>query len=120
MRMTERAEPSQTANRTLLTSALMMTLAIFQGACSAGASAPTPASTSAPISTSSPSPTLKLSLAKTDGSSPVDREIERLERASERAPDKADGWIRLGQAWVRKAREAADPGFYLNAKACAD
>lgn len=61
-----------------------------------------------------------LALAKPGGSSPVDKEIEQLEQRIEQAPAKADLWILLGRAWVRKARESADPGFYLNASACAD
>ena len=32
---------------------------------------------------------------------------------------KVDAWVVLGQAWVRKARETADPVYYLNADACA-
>jgi tetratricopeptide (TPR) repeat protein len=28
--------------------------------------------------------------------------------------------VLLGQAWLRKARETADPGYYVNAGACAD
>jgi tetratricopeptide (TPR) repeat protein len=35
-------------------------------------------------------------------------------------PQNDDGWILLGQAWVRRARETSDPGFYLHAAACAD
>lgn len=29
-------------------------------------------------------------------------------------------WIELGEAWTRMARESADPGFYLNARDCAE
>jgi tetratricopeptide (TPR) repeat protein len=31
-----------------------------------------------------------------------------------------DGWLMLGRAWVRRARESSDPGYYLHAEACAD
>ena len=35
-------------------------------------------------------------------------------------PTWEDGYLLLGRAWVRKARESADPGFYLHAGACAE
>jgi tetratricopeptide (TPR) repeat protein len=52
--------------------------------------------------------------------SEVDRAIENAQRALERNPRKSDWWIFLGRGWVRKARESSDPGYHLNAKACAD
>jgi tetratricopeptide (TPR) repeat protein len=55
-----------------------------------------------------------LALAAPGGREPVDREIEALQIRVRRAPD-ADGWVQLGQAWVRKARHAGDPGLYLAA-----
>ena len=33
---------------------------------------------------------------------------------------KPEVWVALGRAWLRKARESSDPGFYLNAGASAD
>jgi tetratricopeptide (TPR) repeat protein len=50
----------------------------------------------------------------------VDAEIAVLQRAASRRRDRGELWVLLGRAWVRKARETADPGFYLNAKAAAD
>jgi tetratricopeptide (TPR) repeat protein len=35
-------------------------------------------------------------------------------------PSSDDGFIMLGRAWVRRARESSDPGYYLHAEACAD
>jgi tetratricopeptide (TPR) repeat protein len=35
-------------------------------------------------------------------------------------PSSDDGFIMLGRAWVRRARESSDPGYYLYAEACAD
>ncbi len=88
---------------------------------SAPAPAPAPASASASASVSASVPaSLALALQKPPGSSLVDREIEVLERRLEKNPEPLDPWILLGRAWVRKAREAVDPGFFLNASACAD
>jgi len=53
------------------------------------------------------------------GSAPVDKLIADLEARVGHVP-KVDNWVVLGQAWVRKARETADPVYYLNADACAD
>jgi len=61
-----------------------------------------------------------LALQKSPGDSNLDREIGALQRGVEKFPDKLEAWVMLGRAWVRKARVAADPGFYLNAGACAD
>ena len=62
----------------------------------------------------------KLALAKTPGSAPVDKLITDMQAGAQRNPAKADFWILLGRAWVRKARESSDPGFYVNANACVD
>jgi len=35
-------------------------------------------------------------------------------------PQADDGFVLLGRAWVRRARESSDPGYYLHAQACAD
>ncbi len=61
-----------------------------------------------------------LGLSKVEGTTPVDLQIAAAQRMLGQFPDIRDYWIALGRLWVRKAREAADPGFYLYAKACAD
>jgi tetratricopeptide (TPR) repeat protein len=61
-----------------------------------------------------------LALAKAEGPAPVDQEIRALQQSLARMPRKTDFWIVLGQKWVRKARETTDPGYYLNARACAE
>ncbi|MEO7330509.1 MAG: tetratricopeptide repeat protein, partial [Minicystis sp.] len=61
-----------------------------------------------------------LALARNEGSAPVDQEIRALQQSVGRMPQKTDFWIVLGQKWVRKARETTDPGYYLNARACAE
>ncbi len=50
----------------------------------------------------------------------MDRQIEQGQQALQRLPGKLEHWILLGRLWIQKARESADPGFYLNAGACAD
>ncbi|MFO0758581.1 MAG: tetratricopeptide repeat protein [Byssovorax sp.] len=61
-----------------------------------------------------------LCLARAEGPAPVDQEIRAYQQSIARMPQKTDFWIVLGQRWVRKARETTDPGYYLNASACAD
>jgi tetratricopeptide (TPR) repeat protein len=61
-----------------------------------------------------------LALSSSNGSAAIDSEILRLQQSLKKLPMKTDFWALLGRAWVRKARETNDPGFYLNAKACAD
>lgn len=60
-----------------------------------------------------------LALQKPSGSADIDREIEILQKATEKNPDSMDAWIWLGRAWARKARRTKDPGFWLNTQACA-
>ncbi len=62
----------------------------------------------------------RLALAPAPGGADVDVQIRRLASAAERLPRKTELWVALGQHWVRKARESSDPGYYLNAGACAD
>jgi tetratricopeptide (TPR) repeat protein len=58
--------------------------------------------------------------ATSPGSSAVDRALALGRDHATKAPDSVDVWLTLGADWVRKARETFDPGFYVNATACAD
>lgn len=89
---------------------------------SSGAALVTSASAeSAPAEGSSPlSIARRLALAKPGGATAIDRELARLQPLAEKQPGRPEPWVELGRVWVRKAREASDPGFYLNAKACTD
>jgi tetratricopeptide (TPR) repeat protein len=80
---------------------------------------PTPAA-SASVSASPQDLPRRLALADSGGASRVDQQILALQKAAKADENKSDVWILLGRTWVRKARESADPGFYLNANACAD
>jgi tetratricopeptide (TPR) repeat protein len=60
-----------------------------------------------------------LALASVPGDGVVAARIARLQTASKAAPGNADNWVRLGEYWVRKARESGDPGYFLNASASA-
>lgn len=61
-----------------------------------------------------------LALSPPGGKMPVDQQIERLQDFARRSPEKVDVWLLLGQEWIRKARGMGDPGYYLNAGACAE
>ncbi|MFO0679580.1 MAG: tetratricopeptide repeat protein [Polyangiaceae bacterium] len=86
----------------------------------APANAPRTESTTAPKVDDALVVSRRLALSPAPGSAAVDTMIQTTQKSVERNPEKVDFWILLGRAWVRKARESADPGFYLNAKACAD
>jgi tetratricopeptide (TPR) repeat protein len=97
--------------------ALVFSISVL--ACKSGASTAPGATPKAEPPRVDPTPrALALQHLDTDG--PVERQIEMLQRSAERSPNKAEFWVLLGRAWVRKAREASDPGFYVNANACAD
>lgn len=61
-----------------------------------------------------------LALADPAAAALVDAEIRGHQGKLSKLPHHVDTWILLGRAWIRKARETADPGYYLNARACAD
>ncbi|MFO0593115.1 MAG: tetratricopeptide repeat protein [Polyangiaceae bacterium] len=61
-----------------------------------------------------------LALSPATGGDPADGEIDVLQKRADKVPDKADVWVQLGRAWVKKARQSSDPGYYLSAGACAD
>jgi tetratricopeptide (TPR) repeat protein len=65
-------------------------------------------------------PPLDPSRSGPEGQTTVDAKIASLQSSLERDPRKVDTWVLLGRAWVQKARQAADPGYYANAGACAD
>lgn len=71
-----------------------------------------------PVSTTSISPRT-LAMQPPNASALVDRQIAQRQAILQKTPELTAEWITLGQLWVRKARESADPGFYLNADACA-
>lgn len=61
-----------------------------------------------------------LALSDPPGASLAEVEIRGFQKKLEKLPQHTDTWVLLGRGWIRKARESADPGFYLNARACAD
>jgi tetratricopeptide (TPR) repeat protein len=61
----------------------------------------------------------KLALSKLAGIGGADNDVTAAQRSVRDNMQKDDAWITLGRAWIRKARESNDPGFYLNADACA-
>lgn len=60
-----------------------------------------------------------LALRAPVGDGPTDRRIGELQQRLRRAPGSPEAWMALGEAWVRKAREASDPGLYHGADDCA-
>jgi tetratricopeptide (TPR) repeat protein len=65
------------------------------------------------------SPSMRLALQKLTDASAATRVVEAAQQEAQMNPAKDEAWVVLGRAWVRKARESGDPGFYLNADACA-
>src|SRR5262245_15636307 len=61
-----------------------------------------------------------LCLAEATGTPVVDRALREAQRGARALPQSTDGWVGAGRQWVRKARLASDPGFYVHVAACAD
>jgi tetratricopeptide (TPR) repeat protein len=60
-----------------------------------------------------------LAMREAGGSASIDRHIGDLQRRLRREPSSPEAWLTLGEAWVLKAREEADPGLYHSAEDCA-
>src|SRR5436190_705255 len=54
----------------------------------------------------------RIALGQPQGTTAADALIVELQGRAMRNPKQLDHWIALGRAWIRKAREAADPGYY--------
>jgi len=54
------------------------------------------------------------------GATSLDVALRDQVRRSAQAPESIEPWLALGGIWVQKARATSDPGFYVNANACAD
>jgi tetratricopeptide (TPR) repeat protein len=93
------------------------------GAAPPAASASTSASASssaAPSASAAPrDPKRALCTAAPGGATRIDGEILARVQRLEKQPDHAETLALLGAAWIRKARASGDPGFYVNADACA-
>lgn len=61
-----------------------------------------------------------LATADPKGTSAVDVELKARIAAARGNPRKVDLWVLVGRSWVKKARNAGDPGYYLNADAAAE
>lgn len=107
--------------RSIQSALTLATITLLAPACNREPSPPPPASSARP--TAPPgrarSGPAELALAPIGGTSAIDRQIAQLQARAELQLDDADRWILLGRAFVQKARQSGDPGFYLNADACA-
>ncbi len=113
--------------RTCLTFSLLAAMTVLVG-CSEtrGSAKPEPATHAAPPAATAADPDAslpknqRLALAALTGTNLADKQVTELQKNARANPAKDEVWIVLGRSWVRKARESADPGFYLNADACAE
>jgi tetratricopeptide (TPR) repeat protein len=62
----------------------------------------------------------QICLTDVAGGSSIDDAIRAAQGRASALPAKAEGWVRVGWEWVRKARLSGDPGFYVNVASCAD
>ncbi len=78
---------------------------------------------SPPAPATPPSPNARglsaLALQDPGGQGPVDTRIRELIATVQKNPEQFDAWILLGRAWVQKARQTSDPGYYDSADAAA-
>jgi len=115
-----------TTTRTCLTVTLLAALSVFAGCSEPKGTAKAEPAAAAPVPAPAADPDLGLpknqllALAKSTGTTGADKHLTELQVQVRQNRAKDESWIMLGRAWVRKARESADPGFYLNADACAD
>jgi tetratricopeptide (TPR) repeat protein len=95
---------------------------LLLGGCRVASSSPARIETRAPASADSASRSggsESLALSPPSGDAEVDQRIRRLQAVTRVRTRALEAWLELGDAWVTKARESSDPGFYVNADACA-
>jgi tetratricopeptide (TPR) repeat protein len=61
-----------------------------------------------------------LCLSAPVGATPIDDALRAAAARAHTPSPRAEDWVRLGWEWVRKARLAGDPGFYVNVTGCSD
>lgn len=54
------------------------------------------------------------------GATTLDAEIRLHQKTIAARPENTEALVLLGRAWIRKARDSSDPGYYLHAKGCAE
>ena len=116
------AGPERLSRSTISCALLCAALAplALLGGCQQPARPAPPIEVKRPTQAPALTPARGLALLKESGERPADKLVQKMQERVERDPDKADRWIELGQAWVRKARERAEPGYYRNADACVE
>jgi len=62
----------------------------------------------------------RLALGPVRGTTSSDTALTQLQALAKAKPGEVDSWILLGRAWVKKARESAEPQHFANANACAE
>jgi tetratricopeptide (TPR) repeat protein len=60
-----------------------------------------------------------LCLADPGGLTPLDQNLRSLQHEARKRSTLSGSWILIGGQWVRKARIASDPGYYVNVEGCA-
>ena len=97
---------------------ILLTLAGFWGVRRLRASAATPAPPGRSASlVTMPDATLTVISTPTRASA-SDREIEKWAALAKQKPNEPNGWVRLGDSYMQKARETADSGYYSLAQGC--
>ncbi|MBI2378267.1 MAG: tetratricopeptide repeat protein [Deltaproteobacteria bacterium] len=61
-----------------------------------------------------------LAFADPGGHTRTDESIRKAIGQARQLPNKVDTWLLLGSAWIQKARESGDPGYYAHSLACAE
>jgi tetratricopeptide (TPR) repeat protein len=114
----------------IMSTPVIVRAAAFFLACAAASTAgckdrasstePTAAPVAVSDATSEHAQAERLCLADPGGKLPLDDEIRKLSEMARKLPNKLDSWVILGRAWLRKARNSSDPGYYTNVTKCAD
>lgn len=103
---------------------LLIFIAVIVGGCGQKSAEPPSALSQSQSDAGAASITLgeakAICLAQPSGSSLLDKEIRTAQKQAQILAARPEPWIRIGRAWIRKARISFDPGFYLNVQACAD
>lgn len=109
------------ANRALYAVCLLtVSAACRRGSDETAAGGPRPAAPAISSAQAALDSARQLALMPTRENASVDRRIAQLVALAKLHPQRLATFIELGRAWIWKAREKSDPGYYLNADACVE
>jgi predicted Zn-dependent protease len=100
--------------------ALLLSACVWLAACEHAATPPKQGRPGSTANETALDTARRLALVPVRAETAVDHKLVRAVAIAKASPRRLTSYIELGRAWVQKARESSDPGYYANANAAVD